>query len=620
LLKDRFFQHDEGAKPSPPARTPPSDLARELDAANAALAEKKRFQLDLDREIIELRTLLRESERQLTNIRRTLSYRLGAILVDARNFKGIRALPKALYMLWLIQRAKRHEGVGSGRENRPSDRLRYVEDARQILKRDGHEAVVTFVATLPERQTREKARVLIELAHDLRVDQPAEAAKLAMAGAQLNPSESRLRSFAFELYDDGDVKRAAALLDVCDPAVLSNAAQIARAAAIKSDAAELVAPVSIPPRERSAKPASTRLAIVAPRSLPSHAEALTYRARSVANSAAAGGAEVLIFTEPGYRYGTAKEGLPRKHASDIGVTTVHLAPVSVHRNDVLEWVAATTAILKEQFSLEGIGAVHSIADVPLSIAAALAARACGLSFTLDIGSIPSAGGEARDGWASTERFAASWSRLENVARSADRVIIRSQTLAAAVELQAPGLAFEIVPDAIPDIFVGAGSASIRDIRRELGLADDRPLIGIIGETNYGQGLLDVIRALPHVRKVIADATVVYCGPGRIGQTLRRTAALESIGDGLIVPDGYTRQRLAQYLSAFAVTVFPQVEGFAGMATPFEQQVALALGTPIVAVDSLWSTEFCASHSSVRIVTKGDLYELANAIVNSIAPS
>ncbi len=617
MLRDRFDPLEEATKPSQRS-TAKSDLARELDAAYAALAEKKHFQLDLDREIVELRTVLRESERQLANIRRTLSYRLGALLVDARHWKGVRALPKALYGLWLTQRAKKREGAGSGKDSRPSDRLRYVEEARQLLKRDGHDAVVTYVAALPERQTREKARVLIELAHDLRAEQPAAAAGLAVEAAHLNRSEPRLRSFAFELYDEGDVRVSAAILALCDPAILGNAAQIARATAIRSDASELLEPINIPSPDLSAKPAGKRLAIVAPRSLPSHADARTYRARSVASLAVGAGTEAMIFTEPGYRYGTAKDGRPQKLASDNGVTTVHLAPVNVHRNSVSEWVAETAAVLHDQFRAEGIGAVHNIADMPLSIAAALAARSCGLPFTLDIGSVPSAGGDARDGWANSERFAASWSRLERVARAADRVIVRSQTLASAITLQAPGLEFEIIADVVPDIFVKAGAASIRDIRREFGLADDRPLIGIIGDTNYGQGVLDLVRVLPQVREKIAGATLVYCGPGRIGQTVRRAAALANIGNALIVPDGYTRQRLAQYLSAFAVTIFPPVEQFPGMATPFELQVALSIGTPIVAIDCSWSREFCGDHSSATLVSAGDLPKLADAIASRIA--
>ena len=585
-------------------------LTAELQTARETIEEKKRAQLQLDREIVELRTMLRESERQLANIRRTLSYRLGSVLVDARTVKGLTGLPKALFDLWRIQREKR---LGTAiRGNRPADRLRYVDTARDVMRREGIEGAIAFIAAQPERHRSERARAMLELAAAMRATEPARAAQMGVEAALLSPAEGRLRHLIFELYDEGYVNSPAAILERTDPELLATAAQGARAAAIRADARELVNPLAIPPRAAIATP-SDALAVITPRSLPSHAEALTYRAAAIAAAASHEGRKAFVITQPGYRYPASGDGSPRRIAGTSGIETIHLPAVAPHPNDLAAWVAETADALRTQLVDEGAGAVHVIGVMPLALAAATAAHQAGLPFTFDIGAIPSAGGvaESRD----SERFAATWSRFATLAHAADRVIVRSTVLANVLRRTLPDVAFQVERDELPDTFVRAAPASVRDVRRELGIPDSRPLIGIITEGDRVDALLQIVRALPLVRARVPDATIVFCGPGRVGQSIRREAAVLRLGDAVVVPDGFARQRLAHYVSSFAAMVFPPIEPDApGLAAPFELRVALALETPVVAGACDWAREWCKGESRVVLAERADSHTYAEAIL------
>ena len=325
------------------------------------------------------------------------------------------------------------------------------------------------------------------------------------------------------------------------------------------------------------------------------------------------GHSAVLVTAPGYQYPKSGDGGPvRRKIGDAEVFRLGAgeAPAEAFDSFVNETGGALTAL----FLRHRITHVHAMAGTPLAAAALWASRRAGARFTLDIGGVPTFGDRAEPAWDTTERFRAGYSLFADVARGADRVIVRSTAVAR--DLEARGVLDNptLVEDALPASFVRASAASVRDIRRELGLADQR-LIGVFEAIDNDEGLADLVRALPAIRQACPDAAILFCGSGKGGQTLLQLAAQLDVADHVLIPTGFVRQRTADYLSAFSVAAFPKRRGASpGLSAPFELQAALAVSAPVVAADNPWARDWITEDETGLTVAAGDVEGLARAIL------
>ena len=119
------------------------------------------------------------------------------------------------------------------------------------------------------------------------------------------------------------------------------------------------------------------------------------------------------------------------------------------------------------------------------------------------------------------------------------------------------------------------------VRRELGLAPELPVIGVIGRLDLDQKGQDVmIRALPEVRERHPDARLLVVGDG---PDLGRCQALAAAcGLTREVVFAGPREDIEAVLAAVDVVVVPSTceEGF-----PLVALEALAAGRPVVASES-----------------------------------
>lgn len=589
-------------------------LRIELGEALRRSEEARRDRRALDREIVEMRSMLAEAERQLGNIRQTFIYRIGDTIVSARTWKGMRSLPRRLIALRRAYREKRAMfGSADGRQRPTAERLRYVEEALKVLATGGLDAAVKHVRSMPDRHSNEKARTLVELALAVRVEQPGRAGTLGVEAAALNPNELRLRALVLALFDQGEVGAPAALLAGMSEGLMASPADQARRETILAHERQLSAPLVFPAPAAVTHDGAPRLAVISPRSLPQHAEAITFRAQAVLDAASDGGHEAILVTAPGYQYPNAGDGEPVQRKVGA-IQVIRLGAGDAPSEAFDRFVAETGDTLAALFLRHRITHVHALAGTPLAAAALWAARRVGAKFTLDVGGVPTFGDRAEPSWEATERFRAGYSLFADLARSSDQVIVRSR--AVALDLRARGLVGDapIVEDALPASFVRASEASVRDIRRELGLADQR-LIGVFETIDNDEGLADLVRALPAIRQVCPDAAILFCGSGKGGQTLMQLAARLDIADHVLIPSGFVRQRTADYLSAFSVAAFPKRRDLGlGLSAAFELQAALAVGAPVVAADNSWARDWIVEGETGLIVAAGDIDGLARAVL------
>ncbi len=621
------YGDEAAARPRAENATPRARLAEleakaaEADALRVELAEmrrrdeeRRRDRRALDREIVEMRSLLAEAERQLGNIRQTFIYRIGDAIVAARTWKGLRNLPRRLIALRQAYLEKRAVTGSTGQQQKQvAQRLRYVEEAIKVLAARGLDAAVEHVRSMPERHAHEKARTLVELAQAVRLQQPARAGRLGVEAAGLNPHEPRLRALVLALFDQGEVRAPAALLAGMSEGLMASPADLARRETILAHQRQLSSPLVFPPLAPGAYAGPPRLAVVSPRSLPQHAEAITFRAQAVLGAVRDGGHEAILVTAPGYQYPKAGDGEPVQRK--IGAAEViRLGAGGAPPEAFDKFVEETGTTLTALFLRHRVTHVHALAGTPLAAAALWAARRVGAKFILDVGELPTFGDRTELAWEGTERFGAGYSLFADMARCADQVIARSAALA--LELKARGLANEpsVVEDALPAGFARTSEANIRDIRRELGLADQR-LIGVFETIDGDEGLADLVRALPGIRQVCPNAAILFCGSGKGGQTLMQLAARLDVADHVLIPAAFVRQRTADYLSAFSVAAFPKRRGPGpGLTAAFELQVALAVGAPVVATDNAWARDWIAHGETGFTVGAGDIDGLVRAIL------
>ncbi len=595
--------------------------AAEPDAVRAELEEARRRNEEmrsdrrvLDREVVELRSLLAEAERQLAGVRQTFIWRIGEAIVSARGWKGLRQLPRRLIALRRAFLEKRAHAVAlhAADTRKLADRLRHVEEALGVLARDGPAAAIAHVRGLPERQAEEKARALVEVALAIRAAEPTLAADLGVEAAGLNAAEPRLRALVLGLFDDGALEGPGRVIEAAGEGLMARPADLARKAAILAQRRQLRAPLAFPAPAASPPATGRRLAVIGQRSLPQHADAATFRAQAVLDAARGQGWETVLVTAPGYQYPKAADGEPVQRL--VGAEPVLRLPTSDAPADAYDaFIAETGATMAAAFLRRRITHVHAMAGAPLAAAALWGARRAGARFTLDVGAAPTPADWPRPG-AESERMRAHLSLFQTVAQEAERVVVRAASLGD--HLAGAGLVagFERIEDAAPPTFVRADIASIGDIRRELGLGG-QVLIGVFDTLDFDEGLADLVRALPEVRRVQPDAAVLFCGSGKGAQPLLQLAARLGVAEHVIVPSGFVRQRTPDYLSAFAVAAFPKRRGrLAEVAAPFELQAAMAVAAPIVAADNRWTDGWIVDGETGLLVQPGDPGALAASIL------
>ena len=130
-----------------------------------------------------------------------------------------------------------------------------------------------------------------------------------------------------------------------------------------------------------------------------------------------------------------------------------------------------------------------------------------------------------------------------------------------------------------------------------------------------EGLADLVRALPEIRRSRPEAAVLFCGSGKGAQSLLQLSARLGVADSVIVPSGFVRQRTPAYLSALAVAVFPKRRVHSSdVAAPFELQSAMAVAAPVVAVKTRWTDGWIDDAANGVLVQPGDSPALAAAIL------
>lgn len=158
------------------------------------------------------------------------------------------------------------------------------------------------------------------------------------------------------------------------------------------------------------------------------------------------------------------------------------------------------------------------------------------------------------------------------------------------------------------------------VRAELHLPPDTPLILAMGRMVYKKGFTFLLDALPHIRALHPRATLVLAGYGDLLDELKEHARRLGVVDAVIFPGRLPRDRAARYVAAADVYVVPSVRDDAGNVDGLPNTLLEGMGAarPIVATRTAGIPDVIADGVHGLLVPERDPVALANAIVRLLS--
>ncbi|MCS6841789.1 MAG: glycosyltransferase family 4 protein [Roseiflexus sp.] len=203
-----------------------------------------------------------------------------------------------------------------------------------------------------------------------------------------------------------------------------------------------------------------------------------------------------------------------------------------------------------------------------------------------------------------------------VFRSAGAITACSRDLCQrAVRLGAPPERTIIIPYGVdahafrPDPRAGV------QVRAELNLPPDTPLILAMGRMVYKKGFTYLLDAMPHIRALHPRATLVLAGYGDLYDELKERARRLGVEEAVILPGRLPRDRAAHYVAAADVYVVPSVRDDAGNVDGLPNTLLEGMGAarPIVATCTAGIPDIMADGVHGLLVPERNPAALADAI-------
>jgi glycosyltransferase involved in cell wall biosynthesis len=198
-------------------------------------------------------------------------------------------------------------------------------------------------------------------------------------------------------------------------------------------------------------------------------------------------------------------------------------------------------------------------------------------------------------------------------RRADVTVCVSRSVLESVpEALRRGRDFRVIYNGVDVEAIAAVPCDRDALRQELGLADRRPILGVVGRLHPAKGHEVLLRALPRVLKHHREAVVICAGDGRLAEPL--TALAQEVGVAHAVRLlGFREDRLA-LMKLCDVIVMPSLwEGL-----PMALLEACAVHAPVVCSDVPVFVEIIEDGRSGLIAPRGDAQALADRLLEMLS--
>jgi glycosyltransferase involved in cell wall biosynthesis len=157
-------------------------------------------------------------------------------------------------------------------------------------------------------------------------------------------------------------------------------------------------------------------------------------------------------------------------------------------------------------------------------------------------------------------------------------------------------------------YVRPDAGKTEALRRELGLAHDQFVFGLVGRFDPGKGHLDAVAAFERVARKRDDVSLVLVGSGRIERKIRARARHSPAADRIITTG--QRSDVPELLSVFDALVHPATQD----PCPLAVLEAMAAALPVVAYADGGLPELVESGATGVLVGHGKVGALAEAML------
>ena len=157
-------------------------------------------------------------------------------------------------------------------------------------------------------------------------------------------------------------------------------------------------------------------------------------------------------------------------------------------------------------------------------------------------------------------------------------------------------------------FVPLTSAEVAEVRAELGLAPDEPVIGIVARLDAQKGHRHALAAMPEILERYPRARLLLVGDGSLREALQSQAATLGIVDRVLFA-GF-RPDVRRLLGASDIVALPSLwEGL-----PLTLIEALAMEKPVVATAVNGSRDVILDDETGLLVPPGDSHAIAKGVL------
>ena len=169
--------------------------------------------------------------------------------------------------------------------------------------------------------------------------------------------------------------------------------------------------------------------------------------------------------------------------------------------------------------------------------------------------------------------------------------------------------FCVIPSGIDVRRFESSTKSRDEIRRELGLAMDTPVIAVVARLDALKGQEDLIDILPGLLQTHPNIHLLLIGDGFYRSSLEAKIQRHDLADKITLTGLVSPQRVVDLLHAVELMALPSYQE----GSPRTLAQALAAGCAIVGYDVGGIPEICVDGKTGRLVTVGDREALREAI-------
>jgi glycosyltransferase involved in cell wall biosynthesis len=348
--------------------------------------------------------------------------------------------------------------------------------------------------------------------------------------------------------------------------------------------------------------------------LPEIQSGYTLRSRSVAQALHGAGLEIEAVTAAGFPKWSPR--LPRPVLRERGELTVWRIGGTGAGIDAGEISSHTARGLATIIDESGTGTI--VATSPFL----MAATSLAVARSRKIKAIYEVRGFLEETWASRAGEGAEGSELYRTWRAAEgRVMAESD----AVVTLSDGMRDEIISRG-----VSAGSVHVvpngvdvtkftpRDadpnLKAQLGIPPETPVIGYIGSLVSYEGLPDLVRACAILRNRGAHFRLLIVGSGADMGRIQAAAHEANLGDLLVAPGRVPHAEVARYHALIDLFVVPRTAArVCQLVTPLKPYEAMAMGRCVVASDLAAMRQVVTDGITGRLAQPEDPLSLANVL-------